>query len=350
MLKGVLLSGAVALLAALPATDNYRLRDYGFGSGGGSIGTDTYSLEGLAGDLSAGTLNTDSYGLRPGLLGSLLSSLPDAPIWQNPSDWYNKLELIINTSGNPADTTYAVAISDDGFTTTAYVQSDDTVGSSLGPEDFRDYSGWGSGSGINVIGLKPDTTYQVRVKARQGEFSETGFGPSASAATAQASIVFDIDIADTDTESGPPYNLAFGSVPPDTIIDSPDYIWLDIASNAESGAFVYIVSENDGLLSAATGYTIQTVTGDLGSLGEGIGAQNSSASESAGGPLGPVSPFDGADSNIGAIDNQFRQLLVSAGPLSAGRASFLLKLKTSATTPAAADYQDIYTLVATAAF
>src|SRR5690606_13584806 len=148
------------------------LRDYGFGSGGGSIGTDTYSLEGLASELSGGVSSSDNYGLRPGLLGSRLANVPDAPTWQNQSDWYNKLELIINTSGNPDDTTYAVAISDDSFATTRYVQSDDTVGASLGPEDFRDYNGWGGSGGIQVIGLRPDTVYQVSVKARQGEFSE----------------------------------------------------------------------------------------------------------------------------------------------------------------------------------
>ncbi len=338
------------LFAALPGTSNYQLNDYGFGAGGGTTGTSNYSLEGIAGDLSGDSTTSANYGLRPGLLGSRLAALPGAPTWQNPSDWYNKLQLIIDTSGNPSDTTYAVAISDDNFVTTQYVQSDSTVGSALGPEDFRDYTAWGGGSGMNVIGLSTDTTYEVKVKARQGEFSETGFGPEATAATSQVSVVFDIDIASTDTETAPPYLLDFGSINPDSVTDSSDQIWVDIESNAESGAFVYIVSDNSGLLSATTGHTINAVTGDLSVLNEGVGAQNSSASESSGGPLSVPSPFNGASDVTGAVDGQFRQLLTSSGPLYDGRASFLLKIKTSGTTPAAPDYVDTYTLVATAAF
>lgn len=344
------LSGSLVLFGALPSTDNYKLRDYGFGNGGGQSGTSNYSLEGLAGDLGGDFTSSDNYGLRPGLLGSRLASLPDAPNWQNPDDWYNKLQLIINTSGNPDDTTYAVAISSDGFVTTNYVQLDNTVGAALGAEDFRDYAGWGSGSGMNVIGLAPDTTYSVRVKARQGETSETGFGPAASASTSEASISFDIDIASTDTESGSPYNLNFGSVSPGNVTDGPNKIWLDLSSNADSGSYVYVVSENNGLLSATSGHVISSVTGDLGSLGEGIGTRNDTVTESAGGPLQVTSPYDGTSDNIGVIDDQFRQMMSSTGPISDGRASFILKLKTSSMTPAAADYVDVYTVVASAGF
>lgn len=342
--------GGLSLFSALPATDNYKLHDYGFGSGGGSSSSSNYSLDGLAGDISGGTMTSDDYGLKPGQIGVRLANLPDAPTWQNPDDWYNKLELIINTSGNPDDTTYAVAISDDGFATTSYVQSDSTVGDALGAEDFRDYNAWGGAGGINVIGLLPDTSYSVRIKARQGETSETGFGPQATASTSQVDLVFDIDISATDSESSAPYNLDFGSVAPGNVTDSPEFIWLDIDSNAENGAFVYVVSDNNGLVSAVASHTIDSTTGDLASLDEGIGIQNSSVAESGGGPLNVTSPYNGSSDNIGAISNQFSQLMASAFPLDSGRASFLLKLKTSTQTPAANDYLDIYTVIASAAF
>ncbi len=344
------LAGGMALFAALPGTSNYRLHDYGIGSGGGTMGSSNYSLEGIAGELSSPTVSTDTYGLKPGLLGSRLAALPDAPTWQNPADWYNRLHLVIDPTGNPSDTTFAVAISSDNFATTQYVQSDNTVGPSLGMEDFRDYASWGGGAGANVIGLSPNTEYKIKVKARQGEFSETGFGPEATASTSQVSIVFDIDVAATDTETSPPYLVNFGSVNPDSVTDSPERVWIDIESNAESGAFVYVVSNNGGLLSATAGHTISAVTGDLAVLDEGIGAQNSSVGQSSGGPLAVPAPFNGTSATIGAVDGQFRQLLTSAGPLQSGRASFLLKLKTSGTTPAASDYVDVYTLVATASF
>lgn len=347
---GIMVGSSVLLFAALPGTNNYKLHDYGFGSGGGTTGSDNYSLEGIAGELSNQTMSTDTYGLKPGLLGSRLAALPDAPSWQNPSDWYNRLELIIDPTGNPDDTTFAVAISSDNFVTTQYVQSDSTVGPALGIEDFRDYTGWGGATGMSVIGLSADTTYDVKVKARQGETSETGFGPEASAATSELSIIFDIDISATDSESAPPYVVDFGTVNPDSITDSPEAIWLDIESNAESGSYVYIVSDNSGLLSATAGHTIGAVTGDLSSLDEGIGAQNTSVSESSGGPLSVPSPYNGGSTTTGAVDGQFRQLLTSSGQLYDGRASFLLKIKTSGTTPAATDYVDIYTFVATAGF
>lgn len=350
MLRGIFFGGVSLLFAALPGTSNYELRSYGFGNGSGTGSTDNYSVEGIAGELSGNSLGTDNYGLRPGLLGSQLANLPDTPTWSNDADWYNKLHLVIDTGGNPGDTTFAVAISNDGFATTQYVQSDNTVGPALGVEDFRDYSGWGSGSGLNVIGLTPNTTYEVKVKARQGEFSETGFGPVASAATSQVGLVFDIDVSSSDTETAAPYIVSFGDVLPDTVTDSPVRIWLDIDTNADSGAAVYVVSGNNGLLSAATSYTISSVTGDLGSLGEGIGAQSVSATQSGGGPLNAASPYNGTSSNVGAVDTQFRQLLTSSAPLDDGRASFLLKIKTSGSTPAASDYTDIYTIVASASF
>lgn len=347
---GLIFGSGLALFAALPSTGNYKLHDYGFGSGGGDMGTSNYSLEGIAGEISSPTTATSNYGLKPGLIGSRLAALPDAPTWQNPDDWYNKLRLVINPTGNPGDATYAVAISTDNFATTQYVQSDSTIGPSLGLEDFRTLTGWGGAGGMNVIGLSPNTTYKVKVKARHGATTETGFGPEATAATAQVSVVFDIDIASTDTETNPPYILNFGSVNPDSVNDSPQRIWVDIESNAESGAFVYAVSDNSGLLSATTGHTINAVTGNLSAMQEGVGAQNTSVASSAGGPLNVPAPYNGSGHTTGAVDGQFRQILYSSNPLKNGRASFLLKIKTSGQTPAAPDYVDIYTMIATAAF
>ncbi|MDQ3064816.1 MAG: hypothetical protein M3Q36_00920, partial [bacterium] len=194
-----ILSVGLMLFAALPSTPNYELRDFGFGSGGtAESGTVNYSLEGIAGELSGLDGTTLNYGLRPGLLSTQLANLPSAPTISNPSNWYNKLLMVINTSNNPSDTTYAVAISDDNFVTTNYVQSDDTVGPALGLEDYRTYAGWGSGTGTTIIGLSESTTYDIKVKANQGNFTETGYGPEGTGATDVVSIAFDIDVAAAD--------------------------------------------------------------------------------------------------------------------------------------------------------
>lgn len=52
---------------------------------------------------------------------------------------------------------------------------------------------YGFGAGGNfATGLLPNTTYYLRVKARQGNFAESAYGPSANATTNTASLTFTI--------------------------------------------------------------------------------------------------------------------------------------------------------------
>src|SRR5690606_38963966 len=103
-------------------------------------------------------------------------------------------------------------ISDDSWATTNYVKQDHTMSPSLQLTDYQTYAAWGSGSGFEIIGLQASTNYEIKVKAFHGDYSESGFGPSDSAATVSPTLSFDIDVASTDTESAPPYNLAIGSL------------------------------------------------------------------------------------------------------------------------------------------
>ena len=153
---------AISLLSlflwVLPASPNYKLFDYGFGSGGGANqSSSNYSLYGISGQV--GSLN-------------LTANVPDAPTLSNPSEFYNKLNITIDTAGNPADTKYAIAISDDDFVTTKYIKSDYFMGTTLVLADYLTYSQWGSGSGTTIYGLKTSTTYKAKVKAFAGKFSE----------------------------------------------------------------------------------------------------------------------------------------------------------------------------------
>jgi hypothetical protein len=73
--------------------------------------------------------------------------------------------------------------------------------------------------------------------------------------------------------------------------------------------------------------------------------------QSAGGPLAAVSPYAGTLENVGVINTSTQTILnSSANPITAGRASFLLKAITSTTTPAATDYAETITAVASATF
>ncbi len=335
---------------AFPASTNYSLKTYEFGGGGGSLDSASYVLEAILGQVSA-SMSSALYNVRSGLIFAQMSNVPPAPGLTNPSNWYNKLLLVINDGSNPTDTKFAVAISSDNWVTTKWVQSDNTIGLTLGIEDYQTYTNWGGASGENIIGLTPNTTYWVRVKALQGEFTETDLGPQASASTINPTLDFDIDVASTDTETAAPYTLAFGSLSAGSVNAATNKVWIDIATNGEAGGYVYISDLNAGLKSTAINYTISAVSGDLASLSEGFGAQSSTDTETSGGPLSPVSPFNGASENVGIINTTVRELYSTSGaPITGGRGSFVLKVKPSSTTPASSDYSDTLTIIASGTF
>jgi hypothetical protein len=354
MLKALLtsvLAGAPLLFATAPSGTTYTLQSYGIGSGGvANASSSTYSMNGITGELNGLQLDGTTYSAQPGLMPTTQANLPPAPSFSNPSSYYNKLHLGINTAANPSDTKFAVAISSDNFATTQYVQSDDTVSSVLGSEDYQTYALWGSGTGIDVIGLQPNTTYKVKVKAMQGAFTETGYGPTASAATVNPALSFDIDISATDTDTNPPYTLSFSGLLPGSVTNSPQKIWLDFATNAGSGGNAYIYGKNAGLKSSRASYTLSSSTGDLSALAQGFGAQSASATQTSGGPFAATSPYNGSSQNVGVVDTNIRKLYGTAAAVTAGRTSMLLKAKASSTTPSASDYTDTLTIVAAASY
>lgn len=336
-----------AFLFAFPASTNYKLDSYGFGGGGEeNMASSNYRLDAITGETSENQLQGANYDLGPGLVFEQQANVPPAPTFTNPSNYYNKLHIVLDAGSNPTDTTFAIAISDDDWVTTEYVQNDNTVGPTLGSEDRQTYAAWGGASGEDVIGLASGTTYKVKVKAMQGRFTETGYGPEASVATVNPQLSFDIDVASTDTDTDPPFLIAFGSLPAGSVVDSPDRVWVDFSTNGESGGNVFVSGANDGLASTVAGSTITAVTGDLSVLGSGYGAQGSSAT----GGFSIVSPYDGSSNNVGIVDSSIREIFSVAAPTTNGRASFLLKAKSSAVTPAAGDYTDTMTVVASANF
>ena len=145
--------------------------------------------------------------------------------------------------------------------------------------------------------------------------------------------------------------LNFGSVSLGSVNTASNRIWMDIDTNAESGGYVYIYSANNGLLSAHTSHTISSVTGNLAALSEGFGIQNNSATQTSGGPLTALSPYNGAADNVGIVNSTIRELYsTGTNPIVGGRASVTLKMKPSASTPASSDYSDTLTLIAAGTF
>ena len=263
------------------------------------------------------------------------------------------LKTINKDVADPTDATYAIAISTDDFVTTNWVQNDNTIGSTLGIEDFQTYTNWGGASGEFITGLAANTTYKVKVKSRQGNYTESGLGPLASAATVSVSISFDIDVSSSDTETAAPYVVAFGDLAIGSVSTATDKVWVDFNTNAEYGGYVYISGQNGGLKSTVLNYTISSASNDLADSGvtEGFGAQNSSVTQSSGGPLAAVAPYNGAGQNVGVLDTTTRELYSTSGSqITAGRGSFYLKAKASNVTKSADDYNDTLTIVTAGTF
>jgi len=349
--KKISIIPALFLMLAFPASDNFQLRSYGFGSGGSDQPQSAnYEVEGLTGDLTQNQAAGNSVDLGPGFFFVQQAHVPTAPDFTNDGDYYNRLYFKINRSNNPADSRYAIAISDDNFVTTRYVQSDLTIGDVLGLEDYQKYQEWGGDAGNHIIGLDSGTTYRIKVKAWHGKFTETDYGPPASATTSNPNLGFDIDVSSIDEETAPPYAMNIGNLDPDTVLTGTEKIWVDFSTNADFGGRVYLRGKNEGLESIASGYKINSATANLDSANEGFGIQNDSVAQSSGGPLTAIAPYNNSGNQVGAVDNSLTEILSSAGRIIGGRASFLIKAKTGAVTPAAGDYQETLTMIASGTF
>jgi hypothetical protein len=338
------------LVFVFPSSANYQLKDFGFGSGGvGNATSGSYALDAISGEQSAGNLDGASYDLGSGLIYTNQANVPPAPTFTNPSNYYNKLKIVLDTGSNPSDTKFAIAISADNFVSdTRYVQSDDTVGATLGIEDYQTYTNWGGASGTLIIGLVPNTTYKVKLKAWQGKFTETGYGPMATAATVGSQMTFDIDVSAIDEEnsvSAIDFTDA-SSLFAGTVVDSPTKIWVDFITNGESGGRVYVSGSNAGLQSAHASYLISAVTDNLTSASEGFGAQASTATDG----LSKAAFYNLSGNNVAVTDTTIREIFTASAPTTNGRGSFLLKAKSSNVTPAASDYTETLTVIASASF
>lgn len=347
------LLGLTLLVFALPASTSYELQSFGFGAGGtATSASSVYGLSGVAGELSQGeNMESTTYGLGAGLSFTQQANVPGEPTFTNPASHYNKLHFVIDTGDNPSDTVYALAISTDNFTTTRYVKADNTIGDTLTISDYQSYTDWGGGTGEFVVDLDTNTTYYLKVKAMHGGYTESAYSAVATATTSNVSLTYDLDVSATDSESSAPYTLSTGILTPNTVITAPQQIWIDLETNAENGAFVYLYDVNGGLVSASAGHTISSATGNLSVASEGYGFQVASVTESNGGPLAAVSPYNGVSETVGIVTTTPQTVLnTSSLPITGGRAALYVKAKAAVTTPAASDYADTITIVASASF
>jgi hypothetical protein len=344
--------GGFLVFASLPTTTTYQLNSYGFGSGGtANSSTGNYSLEGISGEISGNPGTTTTYTLNPGFVQTQQANVPQVAL-SNPASYYDKLKFVIDQQNNPSDALYALQIKagdatcNFGTGTINYIKSDLTVGASLTLADYQTYLTWGGATGNNIIGLAPGTTYCVRVKATQGKFTESAYGPSSSAvATSAQQISFCIYTSGSCAGGGA--SEAFAGLVAGSVSNSPSNIGVDFATNADSGGSVYIYSLNGGLKSNSSSFTITSATVDLSLVGTTLGYGALVASSSS---VSAVSPYNGAGNNVGILSTSVNTILNSNTPVVGGTAAVQLQAKASNTTPAATDYADTVTIIAAARF
>lgn len=209
----------VALLAITPISPNYQLKSYTF-QGDGSASSANYQVEGETGVGTGDGVASPSYSIGASQLSTQLAEVATATL-SNPTNDYYGLHLVLDAVANPSDAEFAVAISSDGFASdTRYVQSTNTVGATLGAEDWRTYTAWGGASGVDVTGLATATTYTVKVTARSGSFTQTQYGPTTALATEAPSL----------TIGSVPSSLSF-QIAPNT--EDTNAVPLSIQTNAD---------------------------------------------------------------------------------------------------------------------
>lgn len=334
------------LLAAAPNSTNYTLKSYDIGSGGtGSSSSTNYKLNGISGEQSGTTQSSTNYGTVSGVNITQNANVPLAPTLTNPSNYYDRLKLVIDTGSNASDTKYLIGIqnSGDAYSTTSYVQSDNTVGASQALTNYQTYAAWGGASGFLILGLNPNTSYKVEVKALQGNYSGSKFSPFSSiVATQQTTLTVSLSTSLTGT---PPFISTFASLTPGTVATASGNPIVGFSTNAYNGGYAYIVSTNGGLTSASQSTTITSASADLSAVNSGYGAQVTSVTQSSGGPLTSLSPFNVATNNVGALTTNLQPIFSTTTPIGSASGTFKLMAKAFINTPPATDYTDTLTVV-----
>ncbi len=182
-------------------------------------------------------------------------------------------------------------------------------------------------------------------------------------ATVNASITFDLDTATSDTNSGQPYSVDLGTLSSGTLTTSDqstiNSIFMDIDTNAAGGAVVTVEGANTGLASTSASHTITLgsteTTIAAGEEKIGLCVESVSAGLTKGTQYdstgGACSLTNTGTQAVGEIETTATQIInTTSAPVASGRAEVLVKASVSGTTPAATDYSNVLTFIATATF
>jgi len=305
---------------------NFTIRGDTVSSGSSTGTTANY---GLIGDINPFSDLSDSTNFRQkmGYSPRIQANTPYAATLQNGQEYYDRLLIIVDEADNPSDTVFAVAISDDNFQTQQYVQDDGTVSSILGTEDYRTYVSWGEGTGSFILGLNQNTDYKVRVKALNGDFTETEYSPDSNEVS---TVVPYVNMAITKNA------LSFGTMNINSVSQTSTTSVV-VGSNAYTGYQVYVSDKGDdadGGLYNGVNSLIESNDATLIKGFEGYGAQASSLSAT----IDPT--FDLSGNNVGGMDVSSTGLFSNTTGVSGETVNVQFKATMSPNTTAG-NYEDI---------
>ncbi len=224
-------------LLAMMQSENYKIKYESVGASHGPEQSTNYQLLETMGEFGASQQQSVNYIIGGGESYGIMSNLPPAPTLVNDGSpsYYNKLHFTINPGNNPSDTLFAIAITKDNWATTQYIQNDNSLGDTLGSEDWQVYTDWGGVAGELVTGLEPETTYKIKVRAKQGYFTMTGWGPeSVEASTSSLQLSFSISTNALDFQTLSP---AVVSTVNYNVITSTNGEWGYVTTIVEDGNF-----------------------------------------------------------------------------------------------------------------
>ena len=160
-----------------PVITSYSIYRNGLFLGSSSSTTTTYNDTGLDVNTSyyyeISALSSDGLeGTKSSPISSFTHANPPGEVTTSVID-PTTIKVIIDANGNPVWTEFAIALSSDNWTTTNYVQTDGTIGTSV---VWRTQAAWG-GAGGQEVGIAAGTQYRIRARARNGDAVETDFGP-----------------------------------------------------------------------------------------------------------------------------------------------------------------------------
>lgn len=350
----VIIALPLSALAETLSSTNYNVENPSIDSGGETSSSTNYTSRDSIGDSNDSVTNSTNYKVFPGFVQHAYPGVPAQPTLTNTGGTlYSSLDFIIATgSGQQTDTTYAIAISSDSFATTNFIQADDTVGSSA---VWQTYTGWGSGTGQRVTGLLPNTTYQIKVKARYGTDTETGYSLTASATTAGPNLTVSFagvnsgnTIAGaTTTITSAANSIAYGSLTPNVTAVAAQTI--TVTTNASGGYNTTIQQDGDlrnnaTSISATTGSNASPAAWPTGITNGYFGYHTTDSTLCT----GTTSRFS-SNNTYAAATTTPAEIICATGPVTNEQTSIVYKLEIG-TQQGAGSYQNIITYITTGQF